>query len=136
MIDLVDIKKGFPAETFSDKASYYIGKFFFGKRKAKKIREEKRYLKKLRAFRDLISEKQKVNLNLGCGEVYLSGWINIDNRNDDVKLDLRHDLSRGLPFDDNSVDFIFNEHFLEHLTPEQGVTLLKECYRVLKVGGC
>lgn len=30
---------------------------------------------------------------------------------------------------------IFNEHFIEHITRDEGVQFLKECHRVLKPGG-
>lgn len=81
--------------------------------------------------------KKKVMLNLGCGTDYKEGWINIDNNSDDniQKLDLNWDLREPLPFDDNSVDFIFHEHFMEHLTVEEGQVSVKDCLRVLKPGG-
>jgi len=46
-----------------------------------------------------------------------------------------HDLRRGLPFNDNSVDVIYHSHFLEHLYKEDAEKFLKECYRILKPGG-
>jgi predicted SAM-dependent methyltransferase len=78
-----------------------------------------------------------IKLHLGCGNVYKEGWINIDNNssNDVQKLDLNWDLRKSLPFADNSVDFIYNEHFLEHLTVEEGFSAIKDFYRVLKSGG-
>jgi predicted SAM-dependent methyltransferase len=80
---------------------------------------------------------EKIKLHLGCGTIYKEGWVNIDNNSDNnVKwLDINHDLRYPLPFEDNSVDFIFNEHFLEHLTIEEGVNALKDFYRVLKPSG-
>lgn len=74
-----------------------------------------------------------LKLNLGCGNVYLNGWVNIDL--DSEKADLKHDLTKPLPYEDNTVDFIYSEHFIEHITVKQGVVLLKECRRVLKPGG-
>ena len=50
-------------------------------------------------------------------------------------MDINWDLSISIPFENNSVDFIFNEHFLEHLTVEEGQVFLKDCKRVLKDGG-
>ena len=78
-----------------------------------------------------------VKLHLGCGTVYKDGWINIDNNSDNniQKLDLEWDLRKPLPFPANSVDFIFNEHFLEHLTVEEGISAIKDFFRVLKPGG-
>lgn len=46
-----------------------------------------------------------------------------------------HDCRNKLPFKDNSVDFIYTSHFLEHLNRYNTIKLLKECKRVLKVGG-
>lgn len=78
-----------------------------------------------------------LKLHLGCGTVYKDGWINIDNNSDKniKKLDLNYDLSDGIPFEKDSVDYIYNEHFLEHLTVEEGQVFLKDCLRVLKKGG-
>ena len=45
------------------------------------------------------------------------------------------DLRNGLPIEDNSADFIYNEHFIEHLKFEGGEKAIKEFYRVLKKGG-
>lgn len=72
-------------------------------------------------------------LHLGCGQVYFDGWLNVDL--DSPKADLRWDLSTQLPFGDNTVSFIFNEHFLEHLDLESGQNFLSECHRILRPGG-
>lgn len=74
-----------------------------------------------------------IKLNLGCGDVYLEEWINIDL--DSSKADINQDLRSPLPYTDNTVDFIINEHFIEHLTVEEGLKFLEECFRVLKPGG-
>jgi len=80
---------------------------------------------------------KKVKLHIGCGTLYKENWINIDNNSDNniEKLDINHDLSTGLPFDDDSVDFIYNEHFIEHLSREDGLKFMIECHRVLKNSG-
>jgi predicted SAM-dependent methyltransferase len=95
-------------------------------------------LKRFNSVKKLLSDQQgPLKLNVGCGTDYKDGWINIDNNSDDniVKLDLNWDLRKPLPFPDNSVDFIFNEHFMEHLTVEEGQAALKDFKRVLKKGG-
>lgn len=78
-----------------------------------------------------------IKLNIGCGTDYKEGWINIDNNSDNniEKLDLNWDLRNPLPYGDNSVDFIFNEHFFEHLTIEESEPIMKDLMRVLKPGG-
>lgn len=74
-----------------------------------------------------------LKLHVGCGTIYLPGWVNIDNNSDSniERLDLNYDIRYPLPFPDGSVDFIFNEHFLEHLTVEEGQRVIKEFLRVL-----
>lgn len=83
-----------------------------------------------------------IKLNLGSFlDMFYYGWLNIDI------LDLKqfseaqayifqqHDLTKGLPVEDNSVDIIMSNHLIEHLTREEGNALLKECYRGMKPGG-
>ena len=48
---------------------------------------------------------------------------------------IEHDLTKGIPFEDNSCDGIFLSHFVEHLDAQQAVRLIKECKRVLITGG-
>ncbi len=73
-----------------------------------------------------------LKLNVGCGQVKYPGWVNIDI---EPGADLVLDVRKGLPFDDNSVDFIYNEHLLEHLTLEEGKKGLSEFHRCLKKEG-
>lgn len=61
------------------------------------------------------------------------GWVNIDiEKSPGV---LQHDLRQGLPFENGTASLIYSEHFIEHLTYEDGIKLLSECLRVLKPGG-
>ena len=80
-----------------------------------------------------------MKLHLGCGGNILPGWLNIDGwpQKAPPGTFLKHDLGVGLPPNilDASVGCIFTEHFLEHLTREQAVVLLKDCYRKIKPGG-
>ena len=46
-----------------------------------------------------------------------------------------HDLSKGIPFDDNSVDVVYHSHLLEHIDRKNVPTFLKEIRRVLKPRG-
>ena len=48
---------------------------------------------------------------------------------------LHHDLEYGIPFVDESVDYIYTSHWLEHLFLDQAERLLRDAYRVLKTGG-
>lgn len=93
--------------------------------------------RKKQSYDYLLKRRGKIKLNVGCGTDYKKGWINIDNNSDNniKKLDLNWDLRKPLPFPDESVDLIFNEHFLEHLTVKEGVRANKEFRRLLKPGG-
>lgn len=96
----------------------------------------KKYYSRFKA-KKLADGNKPVMLNIGCGTDYKVGWINIDNNSDNNinNLDLNWDLRNPLPFQDNSVDYIFNEHFLEHLTLEEAQKSMKDFMRVLKKGG-
>jgi len=75
-----------------------------------------------------------MKLNLGCAKNHLDGFINIDIDRDclpDLVLDLGNEK---LPFEDNSVDMVVSNHFLEHLSMDETVHLIKEIYRVCRVG--
>lgn len=73
-----------------------------------------------------------VRLHVGCGGVHHAGWVNIDIQSL-PGVDRVLDVREGLPFGD--VEFIFAEHFLEHLHLPDGLRLLAECRRVLAPGG-
>ena len=79
----------------------------------------------------------KLRLHIGCGTNYMENWINIDNNSDNniARLDMHLDLRKPLPFSDNSVHYIYNEHFLEHLPVHDAVRALKDFLRVLRPGG-
>jgi len=81
-----------------------------------------------------------MKLNIGCGGDYREGYINIDFSNtrsdgEPIKVDLVHDVSKGLPYEDASVEEIVAHEFLEHQNRHQAVAFLKEFARVLKPGG-
>lgn len=85
-----------------------------------------------------------MKLNIACGPVYLDGWINSDLRpsdmpNDEVskswKLDEVWDMTKRLPLEDNSVDFILAWHCLEHASLGDSGEMVRDWHRVLRPGG-
>jgi predicted SAM-dependent methyltransferase len=76
-----------------------------------------------------------IKVHIGCGGFALPGWLNSDlsplNRGGIVHID----AAERLPFPDGSVDYIFSEHIIEHLTYPDGRYFLGECWRVLKPCG-
>ena len=103
-----------------------------------------------------------IKLNLGCGLQCPEDWINIDS-SIGVKLSKRPiikkliyalapkslglpnidwpsntvwmDLTKTFQFENESVDFIYSSHTIEHLTYEEATFVFNECYRVLKPNG-
>ena len=72
-----------------------------------------------------------VKLNLGCGERWKDGFINVDAFNPaDMIVDLN---SFPWPWEDNTVDEIYSRGCFEHLQDFNAA--LREAHRVLKPGG-
>jgi len=73
-------------------------------------------------------------LQIGAGGNVLPGWLNSDVSplNSSV---LFLDAKEPFPFEDCTFDYIFSEHFIEHISYVEGQSALRECYRVLKCGG-
>jgi predicted SAM-dependent methyltransferase len=72
--------------------------------------------------------------HVGCGRHYLPGFINID-ANFQRRADYLLDTRVGLPFPDNSMEFIYSCHMLEHVHINEAIKILKEWQRVLTPGG-
>jgi predicted SAM-dependent methyltransferase len=73
-------------------------------------------------------------LNLGCGRRFHADWENLDLF--PVSLTVRaHDLRKGIPYPDGSLDVVYHSHILEHFPKPAALGLLRECHRVLKSGG-
>jgi predicted SAM-dependent methyltransferase len=49
--------------------------------------------------------------------------------------DIELDITKPLPYSDNTVDNIFSEHVVEHITQTEALRFFEECYRILKPGG-
>lgn len=77
--------------------------------------------------------RRPLRLHLGCGSLYKDGWVNVDLAG--TRVDLPWDLARPLPFAAGTVDAIFHEHLLEHLTYAQGLELNRRCRALLRPGG-
>jgi SAM-dependent methyltransferase len=73
-------------------------------------------------------------LHLGCGKNILDGWLNTDLKYRKDKISFL-DVSIAFPFQNETFDFIFCEHLIEHLTFSQAMNLLHECHRVLRPQG-
>lgn len=73
-------------------------------------------------------------LHLGCGKVYIPGFIHIDLMDFD-HIDHKRSIDDLSIFEDNSIDFIYACHVLEHFKRSDMDRVLGEWFRVLKSGG-
>lgn len=93
---------------------------------------------------DIISvylEKEDVRrLHLGSSNNFMKGWLNSDlmphngfdsNANAYIYLN----ATKPFPLEDNTFDYVFSEHMIEHISYPEGGMMLQECYRVLRPGG-
>jgi predicted SAM-dependent methyltransferase len=62
----------------------------------------------------------------------MEGWVNLDNQ-PYPGVDVVLDVTLGLPFE--NAEYVFAEHFLEHLSLDDARNFLRECRRVLGADG-
>lgn len=85
-----------------------------------------------------------IRLNLGGGNFHQDGWLNVDypfaaraSKQREENIDIRHNFMEKRPIDlaDGSVDVIYSEHCIEHLTEDAVAFLFRDIYRLLSPGG-
>lgn len=85
---------------------------------------------------DIVAQKLArhgfVGLHVGSGKNRIfDDFVNVDLDGGDCYLD----ATKPFKLESNSVDYVYTEHFIEHLKFSQGEFFIKECFRVLKPGG-
>lgn len=85
----------------------------------------------------LIKEYLEANairkLQIGSGPTNLQGWLGTDIS--PVAGQVYLDATKAFPFADNTFDYVYSEHMIEHISWQDGLFMLKECQRILKPGG-
>jgi predicted SAM-dependent methyltransferase len=88
--------------------------------------------------RQIISNYRQQNkiqkLHIGCGNNALDGWLNSNYYTYAPHL-IHLDATEPFPLANNEFDYIFSEHMIEHISREDGLLMLNECFRVLKPNG-
>jgi predicted SAM-dependent methyltransferase len=79
-------------------------------------------------------DMDNIRLHLGCGDVRLPGFVNVD-ANKTFASDAIDDLTQLSTFDDGSASEIYTCHVLEHFAHDEVLPLLKRWHAVLKPGG-
>lgn len=102
-----------------------------------------------------VDTRKAIAVQFGCGLSSPDNWINFDSsptlRLQKIPLfgnlvpdgpfgrfpkTVRYgDILKGLPIAENSVDFLYCSHVLEHLTVVEAKTALQNCYQYLKPDG-
>jgi len=75
-----------------------------------------------------------MKLHIGCGRDIKKGFINIDRiqaKGIDVVLNVG---SEKFSYDDNTIDYVLANHFIEHLDTDETTFMLDELYRICKAG--
>lgn len=73
-------------------------------------------------------------LNLGCGNDYKVGWVNVDIGN--CKKDVEHDLEKyPYPFQDSEFTTVLMQHCIEHISRENFPKCVSELHRITAAGG-
>ena len=80
------------------------------------------------------STRNKKKLHIGCRGSLLPSWINTDTKlySDEV---LYLDLTKPLPFIDDSFEYVFVEHICDQVNYDIFLSSLRELYRIIKPGG-
>jgi predicted SAM-dependent methyltransferase len=73
-------------------------------------------------------------LQLGSGSAVPEGWLGTDifPQSDRV---MYLDAAKPYPFGDDTFEYVHSEHLIEHLSWQEGLSMLRECRRVMKPGG-
>jgi predicted SAM-dependent methyltransferase len=98
------------------------------------LRLQRRHRRSVKKLKNAWKRKNNLKLHLGCGEILLPGWINVDllEAGADAQFDLREDW----PFENESAEYVYSEHTLEHFDfPTDVRHFLAETLRVLIPGG-
>jgi hypothetical protein len=95
-------------------------------------------LSKLKNKKNLVYDNldpNAIKLNLGCGKMYINGWINID-----VDKEIKSDLSIQftdiiLHFNENTIDEIMMLHSISYLNLWEARIFFKDLYLIMKKNG-
>jgi len=81
-------------------------------------------------IREYYRKNNIIKVQFGSANKFLDGFLNTG-----IPGKIHIDITKNLPFKDNSVDLIFNSHLAEHIERNQFKHFLRDTYRILKKGG-
>jgi len=92
------------------------------------------HLTRRRTIRSYLRSHPVRKIQIGSGSVVLEGWLNTDRR----RRRRQHvvlDATKPFPIEDETFDYVFSEHLVEHLRFSEGLFMLGECRRILRPRG-
>jgi SAM-dependent methyltransferase len=104
-------------------------------RLAREARQNRWRRDRTQTIREYLAATADPKLHVGCGPMRLKGWINSDMEPDIANGVIYLDVTEPLPFPDGSLQYVYSEHVLEHVTLETTFAHFVECYRALRPGG-
>jgi len=87
-----------------------------------------------RAIQTYLASHSIRKLHLGAGPRSAQGWLGTDiaPSSDGV---VYLNATEPFPIEDDTFDYVFSEHMIEHMSWQAGLAMLEECHRILKPGG-
>ena len=85
-------------------------------------------------IRSYLASREVRKLHIGSGGHCAEGWLNCDLLPFHLS-EVVLDATRRFPFPNESFDFIYSEHMIEHVSFLEGAAMLRECFRVMRPGG-
>lgn len=77
-----------------------------------------------------------MRVNIGCGDCYAPGWLNVDATNHRrIRKDMLGDVVAGLDLPDGCAEAVYLGHVLEHISLDDVDTAMREVVRLLAPGG-
>ena len=74
-------------------------------------------------------------LQLGSQRNALTGWLNTDRYADKINNVFFLDVTKNFNIPNESFDYVYCEELIEHINYKEGMSMLSECFRILKPGG-
>jgi predicted SAM-dependent methyltransferase len=132
---IMDSARGFGISMAARKAIKRSDTLTILARQIRHFVKRQRYARKWNAaVKAYLATHQVRKLEIGARVASLDGWLSTDV--DPVSEDTVFlDATKPFPFDCGTFDYVYCEHMIEHISWQNGQTMLRECHRVLKPRG-
>jgi predicted SAM-dependent methyltransferase len=83
---------------------------------------------------DYLEKHEKRGLQIGSGTNPLSDFLNSDLVRTAPNI-LQLDATKPFQIPNDTFDYVYSEHVIEHISFRDGMFMLRECHRILRPGG-